>query len=160
MKKILLVIAMAISISIYGQSIFINEIHYDNTRADVNEGIEIAGPAGTDLTGYKVRFYRSTGDYPTTSSVLNLSGTLPNQQNNMGVLWFNKSGIQNGSKDGMALVDNLGNVIQFISYEGVITATEGVAIGMTSVDIGVFEDETTPSTYSLQLVGSGSDVLS
>ena len=29
-------------------SIFINEIHYDNIRGDTGEGVEIAGPAGTD----------------------------------------------------------------------------------------------------------------
>ncbi len=32
-------------------TVFINEIHYDNTSTDANEGVEIAGPAGTNLTG-------------------------------------------------------------------------------------------------------------
>ena len=35
-------------------SVFINEIHYDNTGTDANEAIEIAGPAGTDLTGWSI----------------------------------------------------------------------------------------------------------
>jgi hypothetical protein len=35
-------------------TVFINEIHYDNNGTDVNEGVEIAGPAGTNLTGWKV----------------------------------------------------------------------------------------------------------
>jgi hypothetical protein len=33
------------------------------------------------------------------------------------------AGLQNGSPDGIALVDNFGRVIQFISYEGAMTAT-------------------------------------
>ena len=35
-------------------TVFINEIHYDDNTStgDVNEGVEIAGPAGTDLTGW------------------------------------------------------------------------------------------------------------
>jgi len=32
-------------------AVFINEIHYDNIGTDAGEAIEIAGPAGTDLTG-------------------------------------------------------------------------------------------------------------
>jgi hypothetical protein len=34
--------------------VFINEIHYDNTGTDVGEGVEIAGTAGTDLTGWSI----------------------------------------------------------------------------------------------------------
>ena len=30
----------------------INEIHYDNIGVDTGEAIEIAGPAGTDITAY------------------------------------------------------------------------------------------------------------
>ncbi len=32
-------------------AVFINEIHYDNPGIDFNEAIEIAAPAGTNLTG-------------------------------------------------------------------------------------------------------------
>jgi len=138
----------------YTQTIFINEIHYDNTGADVDEGVEIAGPSGTDLTGYEVFLYNGSGaTYAPTK--ITLSGIIPNQQNNRGVLWFLKESIQNGSPDGLALVDNLGIVIQFISYEGVITATDGPAIGLTSEDIGVSESGSTPIGESLQLVGTG-----
>ncbi len=35
-------------------SVFINEIHYDNTGTDAGESIEVAGPAGTDLTGWTI----------------------------------------------------------------------------------------------------------
>ena len=37
--------------------VFINEIHYDNDGTDVGEFIEIAGPAGTSLSGWKIVLY-------------------------------------------------------------------------------------------------------
>jgi hypothetical protein len=45
--------------------------------------------------------------------------------------------IQNGPTDAIALVDPAGRVIQFLSYEGVVTASNGPAAGLTSTDIGV-----------------------
>jgi len=60
-------------------SIFINEIHYDNTGTDAGEAIEVAGPAGTDLTGWSIVLYNGSGgaSYDTDA----LSGVMPNQQN-------------------------------------------------------------------------------
>ena len=40
------------------------------------------------------------------------------------------------SPDGIALVERLGQVVEFLSYEGVFAATSGPAAGMTSSDIG------------------------
>src|SRR5882672_8473565 len=37
--------------------VFINEFHYDNDGTDTGEAIEIAGPAGTDLAGWKLVLY-------------------------------------------------------------------------------------------------------
>ncbi|MGV6845848.1 MAG: T9SS type A sorting domain-containing protein [Lutibacter sp.] len=139
----------------YSQNVFINEIHYDNASTDTGEGIEIAGPAGTDLSGYSVVFYNGNGG--ASYATLNLSGIIPNQQNSIGTIWFDQAGIQNGAPDGFALVDSDGtSVIQFLSYEGSFTAVGGVANGMTSTDIGVSESGTTPVGQSLQLIGTGS----
>jgi hypothetical protein len=41
--------------------VFINEIHYDNAGTDVGEGVEIAGTAGTDLTGWSIIPYNGNG---------------------------------------------------------------------------------------------------
>ncbi len=51
MKKLyFLLFTFLISVASIGQTtVFINEIHYDNSGTDTNEGVEIAGPAGTDL---------------------------------------------------------------------------------------------------------------
>lgn len=134
-------------------TVFINEIHYDNTSTDTNEGIEIAGTAGTNLTGWTIELYNGNGG--TVYSTIALSGTLTDQQGGFGTKFFAKSGIQNGSPDGIALVDNNGNVVQFLSYEGTLTAVDGSAAGLTSTDIGVSEDNSTPVGYSLQLTGTG-----
>jgi hypothetical protein len=64
-------------------------------------------------------------------------------------------GIQNGNPDGLALVVN-GVVKQFISYEGSFTATAGAAMGMTSVDIGVSQNQMVADGLgSLILAGTG-----
>ncbi|NJO90239.1 MAG: lamin tail domain-containing protein [Chloroflexia bacterium] len=63
--------------------------------------------------------------------------------------------LQNGAPDGLALVDAGNNVVQFLSYEGVITAADGPANGMTSTDIGVSETSATLIGQSLQLFGTG-----
>ncbi|MBV1928162.1 MAG: Ig-like domain-containing protein, partial [Gammaproteobacteria bacterium] len=136
--------------------VFINEIHYDNAGSDVGESIEVAGDAGTDLSGWSIVFYNGNNSqsYRTTD----LTGVLPNQQDGFGTLDFTlpSNGIQNGAPDGMALVDPSAQVVQFLSYEGTLTASNGPANGMTSVDIGVSESSGTPVGNSLQLSGSGS----
>jgi len=38
-------------------SIFINEIHYENTGTDTGEAIEIAGPAGINLSNFLLLLY-------------------------------------------------------------------------------------------------------
>ena len=43
---------MAVSAVTQAQTtVFINELHYDNSGSDTGEAVEIAGPAGADLTG-------------------------------------------------------------------------------------------------------------
>ena len=133
--------------------VWINEIHYDNSGSDQNELVEIAGTSGTNLSGWSIVAYNGNGGsaYKTTS----LSGTISNQDSGFGTVAFYISGLQNGASDGLALIDDTGSVIQFLSYEGTLTATSGVANGLTSTDIGVSETGSTSVGYSLQLSGSG-----
>ncbi len=136
-----------------GPTVFINEIHYDNTGADAGEAVEIAGPAGTDLSGWTVALYNgSTGALYNTIALV---GTIPNQQAGFGTLSFAQAGIQNGSPDGLALVDAGSTVIEFLSYEGAFVAVGGPANGLASTDIGVSEPSSTPIGNSLQLTGTG-----
>ena len=65
------------------------------------------------------------------------------------------AGLQGGSPDGLALVNASGQVVQFLSYEGSFTATDGAAVGLTATDIGLAEPDTAPKSTSLQLRGTG-----
>ena len=135
--------------------VFINEIHYDNSGVDSGEAIEIAGPAGTNLAGWSLVLYNGNGgaSYRTTA----LSGVIADQSGTgFGTLSFNYpvDGIQNGSPDGIALVNASNSVVQFLSYEGSFTAVGGPAAGMVGVDIGVAENAV-PVGQSLQLKGNG-----
>ena len=136
-------------------AVFINEIHYDNTGTDVGEAIEIAGPAGTDLTDWSLLLYDGNGGVLYNTQAL--AGVIPNQGGAFGFVVVNypQNGIQNGSPDGIALVNGSGQVVQFLSYEGSFTATTGPAAGLVSTDIGVFESATQPIGLSLQLSGNG-----
>ena len=102
-------------------AVFINEIHYDNAGTDTGEAIEIAGPAGTDLTGWTIVLYNGSGGaaYNTTSLV----GPLPDQGGGFGtaLVSYSSNGIQNGSPDGVALVD-ASNHFSF----GPLTLAEGI----------------------------------
>ncbi len=134
---------------------WINEFHYDNASTDVNEFIEIAGSAGTDLSGWKIEAYN--GGNGTVYKTFDLSGVISNQHNGLGTIAFDTASLQNGGPDGFALVDDSGSVIQFLSYEGSMTAADGTAAGTTSTDVGVAETSSTQSGYSLQLSGTGTE---
>lgn len=136
-----------------GTAVWINEIHYDNEGTDTGEFFEVAGTAGTNLAGWSVIGYNGNGG--TTYATVGLSGTLPDQQNGFGTLSFNMLGMQNGSPDALALVNDAGAVIELISYEGTLTGTDGPAVGILSTDLGVAESFATPVGYSLQLGGTG-----
>lgn len=152
---------LCIATTAWAQAVFINEIHYDNTGGDVNEAIEIAGPAGTDLSCYQLVLYN--GGTNNTYSTTTLSGTIDDEGCGYGAVSFSISGIQNGAPDGICLYydpalcagPGVASVIQFLSYEGSFTAGNGPANGMTSTDIGVSEPGTTPVGQSLQLTGNG-----
>ena len=146
-------LAVAASSAAQAQEVFINEIHYDNAGADVGEFVEVAGPAGTDLTGWAVALYN--GSNGEVYEPVGLSGVIEDEGNGFGALSFVQEGIQNGAPDGLALVNAGGAVVQFLSYEGSFTAVGGPADGMESEDIGVQEGGSTPAGFSLQLSGAG-----
>ena len=136
-------------------SVFINEIHYDNSGGDTGEAVEVAGPAGTDLAGWTIALYNGSSSQLSVYDTIPLSGVIPDQDNGYGTLAFPRAGIQNGSPDGLALVDGSSAVVQFLCYEGTFTAASGPAAGMTCDDIGVSEGSSTPVGDSLQLAGTG-----
>ena len=117
----------------------LSEIHYDNFGTDAGEAVEIEGPAGTDVTDWKIVLYNGNNGLKYAEFLLD--GPIPATEacNGRGVLVTLAQDIQNGSPDGIALVDAAGIVVEFLSYEGTFTATDGAAAGISSKDVGIFE---------------------
>jgi len=136
------------------KSPWFNELHYDDAGADTGELVEVAGPAGTDLTGWSVVAYDGSSGSP--YAALPLAGLVPDLGSGFGVVAVAAPGLLD-TLGGLALVDALGATVELISYEGSFVATSGPAAGMTSVDIGVSEASTTPSGMTLQKTGSGNE---
>jgi len=148
-------LGLAISTNSLAAPVFINEFHYDNNGTDINEGVEIAGLAGTSLDNWTLLFYNGTSG--AIYRMQSLSGTINDSSNGFGVLSFMISGLQNGPNDGIALVDDNATVLEFISYEGPLLATEGAATGLTSIDVGISQSTTLDAGISIQRTGLGID---
>ncbi|MCB0636926.1 MAG: hypothetical protein KDC54_09940, partial [Lewinella sp.] len=136
---------------------WINEFHYDDESTDEGEFIEIAGPAGTDLSTYVLYLYNGSFSVLSVYDDMTLAGVIPDEGAGFGAIAFSYpvNGIQNGAPDGLALVKD-GQVLEFLSYEGDFVAADGPAAGMMSTDIGVLEGGSDAPGMSLQRVGPGS----
>jgi len=120
----------------------------------VGEAVEITGPAGTDITDWRLLFY--DGNRGSVYKSFLFDGLLIDDGSGMGFSVANVKGIQNGAPDGVALVDAQGMLLQLLSYEGVLEALSEAAAGTFSSDIGVEEGGSTEVEFSLQLTGQGS----
>lgn len=141
------------------QNAWINEIHYDNAGTDVDEMVEVVIENATSYTLSNFAVYLYNGNNGAVYRVDSLNTfTQGSTSGNFTLYYFiyPSNGIQNGAPDGVALTYQ-GSVVsgQFLSYEGVMTASDGPAVGQTSVDILVAQDNTTPIGQSLQLSGTG-----
>ncbi len=142
--------------SFVGKSgVWINEFHYDTDGSDVGEFVEVVvGPdVSAALTTIVLDLYNGSGgaSYGTHAlSTFTLGATVDGYR----IFYKDIANIQNGAPDGLG-VSIGGASVQFLSYEGTLTATSGPAIGLTSTDIGISESATSPIGSSLQLTGSG-----
>jgi len=141
--------------------VFINELHYDDSTpaGDVGEAIEVVATGGEDLGTYRLYLYNGSTPSAATVYANNAvpAGTAAGcGKASIATVTYPTNGLQNGANDGIALVDASGKVVQFISYEGTITASAGPAAGLTSQNIPVSESNSTAPGTSLQLTGSGS----
>ena len=145
------------SLNLQAQNAWINELHYDNDGADVGEFLEIVveNPGSYALSDFAVYLYNgNSGEVYDNESVDNF--TIGNTVGNFTIYYWYPASIQNGAPDGLALVYQGALVTdQFLSYEGSFPAADGPASGVTSTDIGVMEEGSTPIGQSLQLLGAG-----
>ncbi len=141
---------------------WINEIHYDNVGSDSIEFVEVAiqNSDSFDLNDFSIVLYNgNSGVSYGTHSLNTFIEEYSDTNDNVTLYYKFINGIQNGGTnasepDGLALVYK-DLVVQFLSYEGTFTATDGPANGMTSTDIGVKEDPYPIVGSSLALVGRG-----
>jgi len=126
---------------------FISEIHYDNDGADTGEFVEVHLPAGATSAGLSIALYNGSGGGAYDTDALPVV-TAPAGAPAVAVVTYPTNGIQNGDPDGVALVRGT-EVLEFLSYEGTLTATGGPALGLTSTSIGVREAGTEPVGQSL-----------
>ncbi len=163
MKRLFVIIILTFFITLlsFGQNAWINELHYDNVGTDAGEFIEVVieNPGSYSLSLFEVVLYNGSGGALYDSKTVD-AFTVGITEGNYTFYTFTYStnGIQNGAPDGLALVYN-GSVIQFLSYERAFIATNGAASGISSIDIGVSESNSTPVGHSLQLTGSGSSYI-
>ena len=140
--------------SIVDSQIFINEFHYDNLGTDREEFVEVAAPAAwNNLAAASLTLYNG-GNGASYAGPTPLSSFSRRDISNGWAFYTLDVALQNGAPDGLALaLDN--QVLQFLSYEGAFRATNGIAAGLESTDIGVAEAPDTPLGASLQLTGNG-----
>lgn len=157
--------------------VWINELNYINALDwddDTNEFVEICGPAGWDIGGWKIEFYVGSSDTNTFTfyATYNIpSGTLlPNEANGYGFFvlgdlelpscdlsltniidaWDPYNQISDGSYPcGLRLINEGNGIEQSISYRGPM---DGFTRVYAQEDYSGY-----PDPYSLQLSGTGSN---
>jgi len=132
---------------------WVNELHYQNTGVDSNEAVEIVIENPGNIQDYEILLYDSNGSVYDSETVNNFSQGLVSGNFNF-FSW--KPSTINNNLGGIALVyQNALIPGQFLSYGGVITATDGIVSGLTSTNIGVSENNMTSAASSLQLRNLG-----
>lgn len=136
---------------------FINEIHYNNTGVDTNEGVEVCTHSTESVTELLVLFYNGKdGCIYKTCYLSEFEAGSCYTELGVKIFFLMCSGIQNGGThgDGVALIKG-GKVIEFLSYGATFCAHMGPCRGMISTEIRVFETSKTKEFASLQKVGKG-----
>jgi len=140
--------------SFIDSQVFVNEFHYDNDGSDVDEFVEVVAPATfSDLASVALTLYNG-GTGGAYGGPVALSSFTRRELLDGFAFYTLDVSLQNGAPDGLALAMS-DEVLQFLSYEGAFAATDGVAVGLTSTDIGVWQPPTTPRGSTLQLTGRG-----
>jgi hypothetical protein len=132
---------------------YISEISYKG--GSTHEFVEVLAPTGTDMSSWSLVVYNGAG---TVDQTLSLGSITSTTGGDVYVVDNTTPGFPGlNDTQSVALVDDLGNVVQFASWDGnTVTATAGPAAGLTSTDVGYATDVTSLETttqgasYSLQ----------
>ncbi|KAF8405708.1 hypothetical protein HHK36_007785 [Tetracentron sinense] len=123
-----------------------------------NKFVEIVVGSSTNADELELVLYNGANGKSYASLPLIDKGAFRVTNGGSGFLIYTASlPIQNGQGDGIALLgrnDDGVQMIQFVSYQGVVKAMDGPAMGKESVDIGFRETEESSENDSLGLTGS------
>lgn len=158
-NKIPIPLLLLALVSVTAQAdMWINEIHYDNTGADVNQFIEVvitndSSVAPPDLGTISLELYDSATGTTYDQVLLTDAAIQVTTTAFANFYLWEPVDIQNGAGDAVALNQGI-FPMQFLSWEGTMTATGGFAAGFTSTDIGVSQTDA-PLGRSIGLIGNG-----
>ncbi len=126
-KNYILLIVLLLTISSFSQNVYISEINYTGS----NPGVELTGVGETNLTGWSLSFYK--GANRKEYQVLPLTQTLDNS-----ILWISSNILNHPQGAGVALIDNNGDVVEFLFTYGAspFEARDGLAEGSQPEDVG------------------------
>lgn len=115
-------------------SAHISEVSY--AAADSTDFVEIRVDAGTDMSGYSLLVYDHGGSIRFTNTFSAPDATMSGSDVYV-IDSTDPGGLDLRDNRAVALVDEHGNVVQFVTFEGnTVTAIEGAANGMTADSIG------------------------
>ncbi len=134
--------------------VVINEINYNQLGVDTAEYVEIYGPAGQSIFGYKLIFYDGSPDDRAPYREVPLAGFIPSGEhfvvgspivpNVLQAAWT-VDAITNTTPAGIVLTrpsptppfDDI--VVQALSYGGSFVGADGPAAGVTFTDVGIVD---------------------
>ncbi len=151
--------------SLNGDFVFISEFHYRNVGVPVDQGAELTGPAGTDLSHYQLLAYAPSG-IANVGGVLNtsvgeggifrLQDTIPGPEGSFGAVWVPMPGISSVS-GAIALYNTLTQtVVEAYTYRAtsIQSLADGPAAGYSTTYISPSQSPSTPVGHSVQRNGT------
>jgi len=147
--------------SIYPERIFINEFHYSNGPVSQDQGVEIAGPAGIDLSNYELVVQQQVNSNPNTFLVevyrSTLSGMIDDEGSGFGAVWFPVAAMPL-YRGYISLVNSItGEVVDFVTYDPAYGLLDVMSppIFTPNGPYNNLELPTHPPGFSFQRVGEG-----
>ena len=139
---------------------FLNEAYFDKNGGS-NNFIELAHPNTTSLATYTIELFEDIGGLVSLYHELTYrQGSSGQERNGLSFYSWTLS-MRNNAPDAIAIVDDLGNLLEFISFGPIgEVAIGGAASGSVSRSVGVQHRK--PSEVSISRQGNGcisSDVI-
>lgn len=146
---------------LYPERIFINEFHYSNGPVSQDQGIEIAGPTGVDLSNYELVVQQRVGGNLNVFLVevyrSQLSGMIDDEGAGFGAIWFPIAAMPL-YRGYISLVNTItGDVVDFVAYDPAFGLRDILSPpNFTPIGSNYFlELPTDPPGFALQRVGEG-----